>query len=252
MLVRLKTREEIEGFALAGKKAATILARLVDAAKSGTTTKELDNLARIACFEEGVVPVFLGYHGFPAAICVSVNEELVHGIPGNRFLRDGDLVKIDIGVSLDGFIGDTARTVRVGGCRWDNLDKLVLDCRTALLRGIAAARPGNDLGDISAEIDRTAREGGWKTIVNYGGHGIDRGVLHADPFVDNAKGRRLRLRPGMVLAIEPMFVAGPDADTKVADDKWTVLANGPTAHFEHTIVVAEFGEPHVFTKREEE
>lgn len=249
MLVRLKTAGEIEGFAKAGSLAAAIMDRLWGAARPGATTGELDDMARIACAEAGAVPVFLGYHGFPAAICASVNEELVHGIPGGRILREGDLLKIDIGVGLDGFIGDMATTVVVGG----DPSKLAFDCHTALMRGIAAARPGNDIGDIGEEISRTARQNGWKAILEYGGHGIDRNRLHADPFVDNARtDRRLRLRPGMVLAIEPMFVAGSDAKTKVADDGWTVLSSGPAAHFEHTIVVSELGEPRVLTRRERE
>lgn len=254
MLIRLKTDGEIGGFAKAGRVAARILRQLADAAAPGATTAQLDRLAREACAAHGAVPVFLGYRGFPAAVCASVGEELVHGIPGDRVLRDGDLLKIDIGVGLDGFIGDTALTVRVGGPRPhpDDLDRLRLDCRTALLRGIAAARPGGDLGDIGEEISRTARRGGWKAVVQYGGHGMDRGVLHADPFVDNARARSLRLRPGMVLAIEPMLVAGPNADTTVAGDGWTVLANGPTAHFEHSVAVSGSGEPRILTEMEEE
>jgi methionyl aminopeptidase len=115
------------------------------------------------------------------------------------------------------------------------------------LRGIAAARPGCDIGDIGEEISRTARQNGWQVVLDYGGHGIDRGRLHADPFVDNARtDRRLRLRPGMVLAIEPMFVAGPNAKTETAADGWTVLANGPTAHFEHSILITD-SKPRVLT-----
>jgi len=252
MLIRLKTQEEIEGFAKAGRLAARILGQLAEEAKPGVTTGWLDRLAREACVVSEAVPVFLGYHGFPAAICTSIGEELVHGIPGDRILQEGDLLKIDIGVDLDGFIGDTANTIRVGRAQSDDLDRMCLDCHTALLRGIAAARSGCDLGDIGEEISCVARQGGWKVVVNYGGHGLDRGVLHADPFVDNVRARTLRLRPGMVLAIEPMFVAGLNADTKLAADGWTVLASGPTAHFEYSIVVSEFGEPRILTKMGEE
>jgi methionyl aminopeptidase len=252
MLVRLKTGDEIEGFAKAGRLAAQILRQLAEAAKDDVTTAQLDRLAKEACAVADARPVFLGYQGFPAAICTSIGNELVHGIPGSHILRNGELLKIDIGVELDGFIGDTALTLRVGGSRFDNLDQMVFDCRTALICGIAAARPGCDLGDIGEEISRIAHKGGWKVVVQYGGHGLDRGVLHADPFVDNVRARSLRLRPGMVLAIEPMFVAGPDADTKVGDDGWTVLTNGPAVHFEHSIVVSELGEPRILTKMEEE
>jgi methionyl aminopeptidase len=252
MLVRLKAPDEVERFAAVGRITADILALLVGAATVGMATVELDRLAREACADRGVIPVFLGYRGFPAAVCVSANEELVHGLPSDRVLRDGDLLKIDIGVGLDGFIGDAARTVRVGGCRHDDLDRMLADCHVALLRGMAAARPGCDLGDIGEEIGAVARRGGWRTVLSHGGHGIDRGNLHADPSVDNTRARRLRLRPGMVLAIEPMFVAGSDADTRVAKDGWTVLANGPTAHFEHTIAVSELGEPRILTGTERE
>ncbi len=254
MLVRMKTRGEIEGFMKAGRVAASILRQLASAAKDGEgkTTAQLDQLARRLCAASGASPAFLGYHGFPAAICASVGNELVHGIPDDRLLCDGDLLKIDIGVDIDGFIGDTAVTVRVGGPRPDELDRLIFDCRIALLRGIAAARPGGDLGDIGEEISREAKRGGWKIAAQYGGHGMDRGKLHADPFVDNARTQSMRLRPGMVLAIEPMFVAGPDVDTAVAANGWTVRASGPAAHFEHSIVVSELGEPRVLTGREEE
>lgn len=249
MLVRLKTAEEIEGFAAAGRLAAQIMDRIVEAAKPGVATVELDHRARDACADLGVAPAFLGYRGFPAAICTSINEELVHGIPGGRILLEGDLLKIDIGVDLDGFLGDMASTVTVGK---QVPDKLAFDCQTALMRGIAAARPGRDIGDIGDAISRTAKEGGWKVVTNYGGHGLDRNRLHADPFVDNAgrKAHGLRLRPGMVLAIEPMFVDGPDAETKEAGDGWTVLVNGRSAHCEHTIVVAELGEPRILTRKE--
>jgi methionyl aminopeptidase len=249
MLVRLKTLDEIQGFAIAGRIAADIIQMLVDMVKPGVTTGELDQAAKAACAERKVIPVFLGYRGFPAAICTSVNQELVHGIPSDRILLEGDLLKIDIGVGFDGFIGDVAKTVKVGL----SFDKLMFDCHTALLRGIAIARPGREIGDIGEEISRTAKENGWQVILNYGGHGIDRGKLHADPFVENARSeRRMHLRPGMVLAIEPMFVAGPNAQTEVAKDGWTVLSSGPSAHFEHTIVISELGEPKLLTKREEE
>jgi methionyl aminopeptidase len=252
MLVRMKTSTEIEGFAAAGRIAGRVRDLLAAEAVPGRTTLQLESLAENACREHGVHPAFLGYRGFPGAICTSVNEELVHGIPGSRILREGDLLKIDIGVEKDGFLGDTACTVRVGGPRGDELDRMALDCRRALARGIAAARNGCDLGDIGDAISRTAREGGWGLVLNYGGHGMERGVLHADPFVANARLLRMRLRAGMVLALEPMFVAAKEARTWVLGDGWTVQANGPAVHFEDTLVVAETGEPQVLTRSEEE
>jgi len=248
MLVRLKTNNDIEGFASAGSVAADIMRTLLETAKPGRSTAELDQVAREACAATRAVPIFFGYRGFPAAICASVNEELVHGIPSDRVLQEGDLLKIDLGVEIDGFIGDIARTIIVGL----SPDKLVSDCRTALSHGIAAAKSDGDLGDIGEAIHRTARQNGWQVVLEYGGHGIDRGKLHADPFVENTRMNcRLRLRPGMVLAIEPMFVAGSNARTKVAENGWTVLANGPAAHFEDTIVVTESG-PRILTERKEE
>jgi methionyl aminopeptidase len=249
MLVRLKTPDEIEGFIIAGRMTANIMGMLIKAAKPGMTTTELDQIARSACEGFNGVPVFLGYQGFPAVICTSINEELVHGIPSDRILKEGDLLKIDIGVGFDGFIGDMARTVVVGRPP----DKLVSDCHSALLLGIAAAKAGCDIGDIGEEISRIAKQNGWQVVLNYGGHGIDRNRLHADPFVDNARtDRKLRLRSGMVFAIEPMFVAGSNIHTSIAENGWTVLTNGLTAHFEDTIVITELGEPKVLTKMEEE
>jgi methionyl aminopeptidase len=248
MLVRLKTSEEIEGFTEAGRIAANILQLLIDSVKSGLTTQELDHIAREAFIYHKVTPVFLGYHDFPATICTSINEELVHGIPSDRVLKEGDLLKIDLGVELDGFIGDIAKTVKIGM----SFDKLIFDCQTALLQGIAVAKSGCELGDIGAKISEVAKNNGLQVVINYGGHGIDRGKLHADPFIENRRPEyKLRLRPGMVLAIEPMFVVGPDANTKVAADGWTVLTNGLSAHFEHTVVVTELGEPKILTKEKE-
>lgn len=259
MLVRMKTVAEIDRFATVGGIAAKVLDAVSDEARAGRTTAQLDAVARRICAERNVNPAFLGYKGFPAALCVSVNEELVHGIPGDRILQDGDVLKIDIGVERDGFIGDAARTIRVGGTRGDKLDKAIFDCRSALMRGIAAARNGRELGDVGDAISRAAKEGGWQVVLNYGGHGVERGILHADPFVANHRQMQeqapVRLRAGMVLALEPMFVVARNgwfARTKVAPDGWTVLAEGPAVHFEHMVAVTEIGEPRILTRAEEE
>jgi len=248
MIVRLKSPEEIEKFRIAGKWAAIIMRQLIEAARPGILTQELDKIAKEACIASGLKPAFLGYHGFPSAICSSINEELVHGIPGVRVLKEGDILKLDVGIDVDGFIGDIARTVVVG----KGLNKMVTDCHFALLRAIAVAKAGNDIGDIGEEISRTAKEGGWSVITNYGGHGLDRHILHADPFVSNTRTiQRLKLRPGMVFAIEPMFVDGPNK-TETGKDGWVVRTQGISAHWEHTIAITEIGDPIVLTGMEEE
>jgi len=251
MLVFLKDEKEIEGFVKAGKIAGRILAELLSMVKPGATTNELDQLARRRCEEHKVRPVFLGYEGFPAAICTSVNEALVHGVPNDRPLENGDLVSIDIGVDLDGFIGDTAFTV-IAGTPTGATDMLMIKhCGAALNRGIEASRPGNRLGDIGAAVSDRGNEK-FGLVTDYGGHGVNRGKLHAEPFVsnDNLAGEGIKLRPGMVIAIEPMLVSGDDNEGKTADDGWTVvLSNGRAVHCEHTIAITENG-PLILTERE--
>lgn len=259
MLVRIKSKEEIEGFSIAGKIAAEAMDLIVKSCISGTTTLELDEIARDFYNKENVKSAFLGYRGFPAAICVSINNELVHGIPDNRHLSIDDIVKIDIGVDYEGFIGDIAKTIKVGwpssfgDNQFCNYDKMVSDCEWSLLLAINKATPYSDIGEIGDEITRVANRGGWKVITDYGGHGIDRYKLHSDPFVPNKRTyEKLKLRPGMVIAIEPMFVNANNSNTSVDKNGWTVLANGPTAHFEHTIVISDFGSPRILTMKGEE
>lgn len=241
MLIRLKNAAEIEGFAKAGKIAATILEAVLAEAKPGTTTGELDELAQGLCAEHGVKPAFLGYRGFPAAICASVNEEVVHGIPGSRALEEGDILSVDIGTDLDGFLGDTARTIVVGGMPSD----LVRACDAALENAIRAARPGGRLSDVGQAVARVAKKNGFKVAQNYGGHGIDRGRLHSDPFVWNRAmhgfEEDVELYPGMIIAIEPMLVEGESGDVVLLEDGWTVIAEGSAAHFEHTIAITAEG-----------
>jgi methionyl aminopeptidase len=241
MLIRLKSAAEIEGFAKAGKIAAAILEAVLAEAKPGTITGELDELAQRLCTEHGVKPAFLGYRGFPGAICTSINEEVVHGIPGPRALEEGDILSVDIGTDLDGFIGDTARTIVVGGMPSD----LVRCCETALHEAVRAAQPGGRLSAVGEAIAKTARSGGFAVVEKYGGHGIDRGRLHADPFIWNRIMRGfdedVELRPGMILAIEPMLVEGGSGDVALLEDGWTVAAGGNAAHFEYTVAIVEAG-----------
>lgn len=248
MIVYLKTKEEIEGFKNAGEIAGLILHELLQAAKPGVTTLELDVMARKKCKEHRVEPTFLGYKGFPSAICASNNEIIVHGCPNSKKLKEGDVLGIDIGVTLDGFIGDTAETVVVGDEENPNAEFLVNDCRSALGNAIKAMLPGNKLSEVSEAIKNSSKD--FKVVTDYGGHGIDRYKIHAAPFVPNKpdyEEEDFTLRAGMIMALEPMFVMG-DPNTTVSDDGWSVVVGGKSAHCEHTVLVTENG-PLVLTDR---
>jgi len=217
------------------------------AAKPGATTGDLDLAAREVLDRRGARSNFLNYHGFPAVACISPNDVIVHGIPGDRVIDDGDIVSIDCGAIIEGWHGDAAITIPVGSI--DAASRRLLDTtKAALDAGIAAARPGNRLGDIGAAVEGVALAAGYSVVKEYVGHGIGT-AMHEDPEVPNygTAGRGLRLREGMVLAIEPM-VNGGKADTLLLDDGWTVVtADGSrSAHFEHTIAITEQG-PQVLT-----
>jgi len=228
-----------------GGMLAEMLSALASEVRPGIRTRELDEMVEEWMAQKGVVASFKGYNGFPASVCVSVNEEVVHGIPGERLLRQGDIVSLDLGVHHRGFHTDAAITVPVGEVS-EEARQLIETTRESLLEGIRQARPGNHVGDIGAAIQRYVEERGFSVIREYTGHGVGR-QLHEDPQVPNFMcGRGAMLRPGMTLAIEPMVAAG-DWRTRVGADKWVVLtADGsPAAHFEHTIAVTD-GEPEVF------
>lgn len=250
MIVRIKSKEEKEGFIKAGKEAARILSKLFHHVQPGWTPADIDNIAREECEKVNAKPAFLGYRGFPAAICFSKNDVLVHGIPDNIPLKKGDLVSIDFGVDIDGFIGDTADTVIVGEDKDKEQSKLISECRFALFKAIKAAVPGNNLSDIGREVKGVADKWGYKIPENYGGHGLDRGKLHAPPFVSNIPdySNDFMLRDGMVLAIEPMFIDARTNDTSIKSDGWAVKAKGMTSHCEHTVLVSDDG-PIVLTDR---
>jgi methionyl aminopeptidase len=209
----------------------------------GITTGELDRVAEARLQALGARPAFKGYHGFPACVCISVNEEVVHGIPSaERVLRDGDIVSLDFGAVVDGWYGDAAVTVPVGTAAPDAL-RLIEVTRESLLRGAAAALPGARIGDVGAAVQRCAEERGFSVVRDFVGHGIGR-ALHEPPQIPNfgAPGTGIRIRPGMVLAIEPMVNAGrPEVDLLL--DGWTaVTADGSlSAHFEHTVAVTGDG-----------
>ncbi len=219
------------------------LQALADAAVPGVTTRELDTLSRERIVKAGAKPAFLGYRGYPATLCISINEEVVHGIPGKRKLKDGDVVGLDLGCIVDGFYGDSARTVVVGKPKSETAARLVEVTEQSLRAGIAQCRPGNRVGDIGHAVQTHAEAHGFSVVREFVGHGIGT-ALHEDPKVPNygPPGRRERLVPGMCLAIEPMVNVGK-ADVKVLADGWTaVTVDGSlSAHFELSVAVTEHG-----------
>jgi methionyl aminopeptidase len=249
MSIEIKTPEQITAMREAGLVVARTLGVLAAAARPGVTTADLDVLAEAEIRAAGAIPSFQGYHGYPATICASVNEEIVHGIPSpRRSLREGDIISIDCGAIIGGWHGDAAVTVGVGAI--SAADAALLEaCETALWRGLAQARAGGRLGDISHAVETSvARSGRYGVVEEYTGHGIG-GAMHMDPPVPNygRAGRGPRLRPGMALAIEPMVMLG-GAETVLLDDGWTVVtADGSrAAHFEHTVAITVDG-PWVLT-----
>ncbi|MEV0049417.1 type I methionyl aminopeptidase [Saccharopolyspora shandongensis] len=253
-MIELKTTAEIDALREAGRIVARALHAVREHATIGTTLRELDELAHTTITDAGAQPVFLGYRPtwaptpFPGTICASVNDAIVHGIPNGQRLADGDLVSIDCGARLQGWVGDAAITFSVGTARPE--DTLLHETTAqALADGIAAAQPGARIGDISRAIGVVGRSAGYGIPDPLGGHGVGRD-MHEAPFVpnDGPAGRGTPLRPGLVLAIEPMFLAGGRDDIRTADDGWTVLTGDGSraAHVEHTIAITDDG-PRVLT-----
>ncbi len=232
----------------AGRIVGIVLEILRRQVKPGMKTKELDIIAAREVARLGAKPSFKGYRGFPAALCVSVNDEVVHGIPGKRLLREGDIVSLDFGAIFDGFQGDAAVTVGVGKVP-PEARQLMEAAEGCLEAGIAAAHPGATLGDISAAIQNYAESRGYSVVREYTGHGIGR-EMHEEPQIPNfgLQGTGPVLKKGMTLALEPMVNAG-DWRTRRGDDHWAVFtADGSlSAHFEHTIAITD-GEPEVLTR----
>jgi methionyl aminopeptidase len=250
MGIIIKSEREIAIMRQAGRIVATVLNILMKQIKEGMKTKELDIIAGREVARLGGKPSFKGYRGFPANLCVSVNNEIVHGIPGERTLRQGDIVSLDMGATFKGFQGDSAVTVGVGEIS-PQARELVVTTEDVLKAGITAARPGARLGDISATIQNYAEAKGYSVVREYTGHGIGR-QLHEEPQIPNfgPPGTGPVLRKGMTLALEPMVNAG-EWRTRVGDDRWTVFtADGSlSAHFEHTIAITD-GEAEILTNRE--
>jgi methionyl aminopeptidase len=251
--IRIKTRREIDAMRSAARHVAEVLLELRELAKPGVTTGELDQHARKAIAKRGVSSSFLGYgpHGlppYPGVVCISVNDEIVHGIPGPREIEDGDVVSVDFGVSDHGYHGDSAFTVAVGRVS-PEAEKLVETTRAALDRGIEQMLPGSRLSDIGHAVQACAEAAGFSVVRQFVGHGIGR-EMHEPPQIPNygPAGRGPRLKTGMVFAIEPMVTAG-SPEARMLDDQWTaVTVDGSlAAHFEHTILITDHG-PEVLTR----
>ena len=248
MSIIIKTDEEIKAMRQAGRIVAEILEILKKQIKPGMETRELDAIAAKELEKRGAKSSFKGYKGFPANLCVAVNDEIVHGIPGKRVLRDGDIISLDFGAIAMGFHGDAAVTVGVGKIN-SKAKKLIKNTEGALEAGIKAAQAGARLGDISAATQNYAESRGYSVVREYTGHGIGR-EMHEEPQIPNfgLPGSGPVLKKGMTLALEPMLNTG-DWRTRLADDYWTVLtADGNlSAHAEHTIAITD-GEPEVLTR----
>ncbi len=241
-MVVLKSPAEIELMRRAGQVVAQVLREVGQAVAPGVTTAWLDNKAEQMCRALGAVPAFKGYRGYPYSLCCSVNEQVVHGFPGARGLREGDILSMDFGVILDGYYGDAATTVPVGPVAPETA-RLLKATEESLWAGIEQMRPGTRLGDVSHAVQQVVEAAGFSVVRQFVGHGIGR-ALHEEPQVPNfgAAGRGMKLKPGLVLAIEPMVNAG-GWEVRVLEDGWTaVTVDGKlSAHFEHTVAVTEDG-----------
>jgi methionyl aminopeptidase len=247
--ISIKSAFEIEKMRRAGEVVAICHSRVEQAISPGVATADLDTIVRDTITEHGARSNFFGHHGFPGYICASVNDEIVHGIPGKRRLEDGDIITVDIGAIVDGFHGDSAWTYAVGAVA-DEVQRLLTDTEAALYEGISQARVGNRLGAIGHAIEAYAAPRGYGIVREYGGHGIGR-QMWEEPHIPNHGDpeRGIRLKRGMTLAIEPMLSLGTE-DTQVMEDEWTVTTSDGSwsAHFEHTVAITG-GDPLILTKR---
>jgi methionyl aminopeptidase len=244
-----RSPEELRQMRAAGRVVAEMHHAIRAAAAPGVTTLQLDRVARDVLSSRGATSNFLGYHGYPAVICASVNDEVVHGIPNERSLQIGDIVSIDCGAIVNGWHGDAAFTMGIGTIEAD-AQRLIDTADRALAAAVAAMNPGGHLGDVGAAVESVVQMAGYGSPRDYCGHGIGR-AMHEDPDVENRgrRGKGPRLESGVVLAIEPMLIAGGRDDVLVLDDDWTVVtADGSlAAHTEHTVVVTDRG-PEILTR----
>lgn len=248
-MIVLKSEREIEVMKTACRISAEALKKAGEAVRPGVSTAQIDELIREFIEKSGATPTFLGYNGFPASACISINNEVIHGIPENdRIIRSGDLVSIDLGASINGFTGDTAATFAAGDIS-EEAKRLKDTTEESLYEGIKAAVPGGRLGDIGHAIQSYCEKRGYSVVREFTGHGIGTN-LHEDPAVPNygTPGRGVRLATGMTLAIEPMINIGK-ADVRKMPNDWTIVTadDKPSAHFEHTIAITSNG-PIILTK----
>ncbi|HTW84918.1 MAG TPA: type I methionyl aminopeptidase [Candidatus Sulfotelmatobacter sp.] len=249
-MITIKSPREIEIMRRSGKITAKTLTTLMAAAKPGVTTRELDRIADESIRSMGGVPTFIGYNGYPSAICASVNDEVVHGMPGDRVLCEGDLLSIDIGTTLEGYVSDSAVTVAIGTPS-EAAARLMRVTQECLMLGIAQMQVGNHVGDIGHAVQQHAESNGYGVVRALVGHGVGR-KMHEDPQVPNygKPGAGAQLRAGLVLAVEPMITQGT-WEVETLEDGWTVVTQDGklAAHFEHTIAVTDDG-PKILTLRE--
>ncbi len=247
-MINKKSRDEIKRMRHAGHIVALVHQKMKEVVEPGISTKELDNIAMKIIKENRAIPTFLGYNGFPACICTSINEQVVHGIPSeNVILKEGDVIAIDVGATYGGLVGDSAWSYAVGKIAPD-VEKLMKVTEESLYAGIEQMKPGNVLDDISKAIEAVANREGYGIVRQYGGHGVGH-QMHEDPFLFNySVGDNTLIKSNMAIAIEPMLNLGCD-DVVVADDEWTVSTKDgkPSAHFEHTVIATDDG-PIITTK----
>jgi methionyl aminopeptidase len=246
-MIILKTRREIEIMKKAGRLVAQAHELVRNNIKPGITTKELDQIVEDFLKSQNAIPTFKGYNGFPYSICASINEEVVHGMPGDKKLKTGDIISVDIGATFEGYVGDSAKTFLVGEVD-EEKRRLVEVTRQSFYEGIKFAKESYRLSDISHAIQEYAESAGFSVVRDYVGHGVGKN-MHESPQIPNfgKPGKGPRLQPGMVLAIEPMINAGT-YNVRVLDNDWTVvtLDGKPSAHYEHTIAITD-GEPELLT-----
>lgn len=246
-MILLKNERDLEAMRPACQVAGTVLDEVASWIQPGVTTREIDEYAATRIKHYGARSAFLGYRKYPCHVCISVNEQVVHGLAGDRRLHFGDIVSLDVGVLYNGFVGDNARTIPVGGCDLPT-QRLLEIAEKALFEGIAQASPGNHVADISRAIQSCVESNGFSVVREFVGHGVGRS-MHEEPQVPNfLEGKPSpKLRPGMTLAIEPMVNAGSPG-VKLLKDGWTVVTQDgkPSAHFEHTVLITE-SEPEIMT-----
>ena len=251
-MIYRKSRDEIKRMKHAGHIVALVHQAMKEAVKPGVSTQELDDIAMDIIKSNKAIPTFLGYHGFPASICASINENVVHGIPSkNVILKEGDIISVDVGATYGGMVGDSAWTYPVGKVS-DEVQKLLEVTEQSLYAGIAQMRAGNVLDDISSAIEKVAKDNNFGLVRQYGGHGVGHS-MHEDPFLYNfSVGDKTLIKSGYVIAIEPMVNLGCDEVETLADG-WTVqtMDRKPSAHFEHTVLATD-GEPELMTIIREE